>query len=97
MIYAAYADFKITPEEREYIQKKVDQDDFRHILKLFEKDGEFQRSETVRILGEKFCNRSDIKCDIRTDLIKLFFADEDYILLEKNFFICIKKILNLNE
>ena len=96
MIYAAHADFKITEEERKHILKKVDAQEYQEILKTFNSDGEFERSETVRVLGERFCNRPDIKCDIRTDLVKLFFADEDYNQLEKNFFISIKKILDLN-
>ncbi|MEZ5197620.1 MAG: hypothetical protein R2764_14875 [Bacteroidales bacterium] len=97
LLYAANADFTISKEEKQFILNKVDVDEYEKIHRIFQKHSEHQRSETVRLLGQQYCNDPSNKCEIRKEIIKLFFADDDYSILEKNFFIGIKKILNLNE
>jgi len=97
LLYAANSDFVISEEERQFILNRVDEEKYRSIHKLFKMHSDFERSETVRLLGERYCNDEKNKCEIRKDIVKLFFADEDYSLLERNFFIAIKKILKLND
>lgn len=97
LLYAANADFIISDEEKQFILNKVDEQEYRKIHKIFQKHSEHERSETVRLLGQRYCNEPENKCEIRKDMIKLFFTDDDYSILEKNFFIAIKKILDLNE
>lgn len=96
LIYCANADFQVTKEEKKFILKKVGKQEYKDILQVYKQHSDFDKSETVRKLGEKFCNDPLNKCDVRTEIIKLFFADDDYNILEKNFFVVIKKILNLN-
>lgn len=97
LLYAASADFCISQEEKRFIINKVDEKEYEKIHRLFQKHSEHERSETVRLLGQRYCNDPSNKCEIRKDMIKLFFADDDYSILEKNFFLAIKKILDLNE
>ncbi len=97
LIYAAASDFNISAEEKEYIQKRVEKDEFEKILKCFKKHSEFERIEAVKILGKKFSKDIGSKSEIRKELVKLFYVDDDYSILEKNFFLMFKKILNLNE
>ncbi|MBN1340811.1 MAG: hypothetical protein JXA03_15895 [Bacteroidales bacterium] len=97
LIYAAYADFEINPQEREFILKKVERDEFDKILKIYRKHSDIEKAETVRLLAARYCKDLEDKCQIRKDIIKLFFADKDYTIMEKNFFIVIKKIMGLNE
>ena len=97
LIYAAASDFIISEEEKEYIQKRVEKDEFEKILKCFDKHSEYERIEVVKILGKKFSKDIGSKSEIRKELIKLFYADDDYSILEKNFFLMIKKIMDLNE
>ena len=97
LLYAANSDFIISDEEKQFILKRVTEDEYKKIHKVFHKNNEFERSETVRFLGNRFCNDMDNKCEIRKDIINLFFADDDYSLLERNFFIAIKKILEMND
>ena len=97
LIYAAASDFNISQEEKEYIQKRVEKDEFDKILKCFSKHSEFERIEVVKTLGKKFSNDIGSKSEIRKELVKLFYADDDYSILEKNFFLMLKKIMNLNE
>jgi hypothetical protein len=94
LLYAANADFNITEEEKKFILNKVDEEEYDKIHRIFRRNSDFERSETVRILGERYCKEPGNKCDLRNDMIKLFFADDDFSILEKNFFIAIKKILN---
>ena len=96
LIYAANADFEITEEERQFILNKVGQQEFHQMLKIFNQHSDYERGETVQFLGQLYCGDPANKCDIRTEMVKLFFADEEYNLLEKNFFIAIKKLLNLD-
>jgi hypothetical protein len=97
LIYAASSDLNISEEEREYIQKRVEKDEFKEILKCFNKHSDYERIEVVKTLGEKYSNDIGSKSELRKELIKLFYADDDYSILEKNFFLMIKKIMKLNE
>ena len=97
LLYAANSDFVISDEEKQFILNRVSEEEYHKIHRVFNKHSEADRSETISLLGNRFCNGEDDKCEIRKDIVKLFFADEDYSLLERNFFIAVKKILNLNE
>lgn len=97
LIYAAYANFELNPKERDFILKKVGTEEFEKILRIYKKHSDIEKVETVRLLSEKYCRDLEDRCQIRKELLQLFFADEDFGVLEKNFFLVIKRVMGLNE
>ena len=95
LMYAAKADFVISPAEKSLILKVIDEDQYTKIETLLEKEND---AETIQTILNFFKEQSISKESLSEwviDLKELFFADGEYDTLERNLFISLNRLMNL--
>lgn len=93
LLFAAVADFKITPEEKEFLFSRVDIDNYEHIHKEFDKANDYERLQTIMSFREKYFGTDEQKLGLFNDLKDMFLADDHYPSVEKAIFTGLKRIL----
>jgi len=96
LIYAAYADHIFNDKERDYIKRKVEAEEYNKIITIFHAHSEEERLKFVKLLWGKHATDLATQSEMRKEMVKLFFADEEYSMLERDFFSDLKRKLNLD-
>ena len=93
LLYAAHADFELKEEEKQRILTNATQDEYRHINKVFEKDSDFERIETILSFREQFFPTGQDTERLIKEIAGLLNADDEFNLYERNFLLILQKIL----
>lgn len=93
LMYAASADFQLADEEKEMLFSKVDLKDYRHVHRLFERQNDYQRLETIRSFRGRYYKNEADREKLLKELKDMFLADNRYDSVEKGFFMGLRRIL----
>ena len=93
MLYAANADLVINEEEKEMLFTKVSLEDYGHVHKIFEKENDYERLQTIKSFKDSYYNTTQAQEKLLRDLKDMFMADEEYNSIENAFFMGLKKVL----
>ncbi len=93
LLFAANADFELTKEEKESILLKATKTEYQHIHKIFEKDTDIERIETILSFREQFFNTEKNAEKIIAEIFKFLNSTGEFNTNEENFFRIFKKIL----
>ncbi|MBU2927175.1 hypothetical protein [Winogradskyella psychrotolerans] len=84
LLFAANADLKETPEERDFIISKVDKETFQEIHEEFNRDNDYQGLKKITTsLEQHLYDKDDIDL-LLEDIRVLFFMDDDFDITEQN-------------
>lgn len=93
LLYAANADFEIKEEERRMILSKATVPEYIHIHKLFDKDSDYERLNTILSYKMKyFASDHDVEM-LLDDICELLKCDDEFSINESNFLNLMKKLL----
>jgi len=93
LLYAASADFEITEEEKEVLFSKVNEEEYKHIVKDFNAVNDWDRLQAIISFREQYYNDEAAREKLFKDLKEMFLADEKYTNLERCVFIGLSRIL----
>lgn len=93
MIYAANSDFYETPEEKAYILTRVDENVYKKMHAIFEKENDYQRIQNILYCVDKFGYNSEKMESLKQDMKKVMSADGDVDELETNMFLALKHLI----
>ena len=93
LMYCSLADFKISPEETDYIKSKIDIDHFEEIQKEVNKSSDYESIQKMLYSMEKHGYSKDEKETLFNEIKELFLSDGSYEALEKNLFNGLSRIL----
>jgi hypothetical protein len=91
--YAAQSNYFESEEETEMIRSVVSKDEYRRIHRDLEKDNDYQSIQKILHNVEKFNYTKEGIHNLIEDIQKLFWADGEFDLLESNFTISLKRLL----
>jgi len=94
LLYAAQANYFESEEETEIIQEIVSGNDYKMIHKEIDRDNDYQRIQKILHNIEKFEYSKDEIHLLVEDIQRLFLADGEIDLLESNFFISLKRLID---
>ncbi|NVN93830.1 MAG: hypothetical protein HXX18_00965 [Bacteroidetes bacterium] len=93
LLYACYADFELKEEERQLILTNTSNEEYNHIHKVFKNDSDFEKIESIQSFRERFFSTQKDVDMLLKDISVILNIDDDFNLLEKNFFRMLCKIL----
>jgi hypothetical protein len=70
----------------------IDENDYKHLLKQFKKENDYQRLQTIQSCSEFYKDEAS-KDQLLKDLRDMFLADEKYSSIEKAVFMGLRRIL----
>ena len=91
--YVAQANYFESEEEKEVILSIVSNDEYKKIHRELAKDNDYQSIQKILYNIEKFNYSKDEIHLLIEDIQKLFLADGEVDLLESNFLLALKRIL----
>jgi len=94
LIYAAYADFNLAEEEKEYILDRVSKEEYKKIHKIFKKHNDVEKLAIFDIFLNKFCHKEDDKEKLLREMQEIFWADGRFESLEHIFMLYFKKTIS---
>jgi len=93
LLYAAQADFNISPEEKEIILSKIDRKTYKKIMKELKADNDYQSIQKIQENIEKHNYSHKFLENLLNDIKEVFFADGSFDILERNMLMFLNKIL----
>lgn len=93
MLFAAHADFELSPEEKALILSKTRKKEYLHIHEVFEKDNDYERIECILSYREKYFPSKTAVENLLKELYQLLEADGKSNVNEKNFMMGLRKLL----
>ncbi len=93
MLYAANVDLEVTEQEKEMLFSKVNVEEYEHIHKLFEKENDYSRLQTIQSFRGKYYDNETTQDKLISDLKDMFLADNTYTSMEKALFMGLRRIL----
>lgn len=94
LAYAAHANFFESEEEKEYIHKIVSDKQYDLIHRELAKDNDYRSIQKILYNLEKYNYTKDQIHELVHDIQELFMADGEYDLLESNFLMMLKKLID---
>ncbi len=95
LLYAADADFELKEEEKKSILLSATKNEYEHIHRIFIKDTDIERIETVLSFRKQFFPTEKDVTKMIKEIYKLLTIDEKFSLNEENFFRIFNKILKI--
>ncbi len=92
--YAAKSNFFESPEESEMILALVSTDAYIRVHRELENDNDYQSIQKILHNIDKFEYSKDEIHKLVEDIQKLFLADGEIDLLESNFFLALKRLID---
>lgn len=94
LLFATHADFEDKESEKEFVLSKVDRETLERVKKLFDRQNDIQRIDTIRdsfhALGK---SKNDLDALVK-ELTALFNVDGEFNQVEHNLLIGLKRILS---
>jgi hypothetical protein len=94
LIYAAFADLKITDDEKGLIIAKYGEGRFNEMLSLFKNNTDFDNFMILHEFKDNFLEDNENLDKVMKSVQEIFYADGDFSVNEKNVEIAIKSILD---
>ena len=94
LIYAAYADFNLAEEEKEYILDRVSKEEYKKMHRIFKKHNDVEKLEIFDYFLHNFCNEESDKEKLLREMQEVFWADGRFESLEHIFMMYFKKIIS---
>lgn len=94
LVYCIHADYKKTDEEVEYVKSKISDSVYNEVTAEFEKDNDITRIKKIQSAYSKLNYSNDEKGELISEIKTLFLSDGKFDTLERNLFMCLKRILN---
>lgn len=91
--YAANANYFESEEEKDVICSKISVKEYDQIHKELAKDNDYQSIQKILYTLEKYKYDKDDLENLIQDIKKLFYADDEFDVLEENMLYALKKIL----
>ncbi len=82
LLYASYADFDYSPEEKEHILSYVPSDTLSEVEATFDKLGDYEQLQLIMTLKTQYIRSAKDKTKILSILKNHFASDGDYSKLE---------------
>lgn len=93
LLYASYADFEYTQDEKEHILSYVQPHILTEVETTFDKLGDFDQLNLIMNLKPQFVKTAEDKSQILHVLRNHFKSDGDYSKLEGNLYRFLEKLL----
>ena len=93
MLYCALADYYESPSETKLIKSLVGKKTYEGIHIEFDNDNDFERIQKIKNTAERFEFSSDKTDKLFSEIRKLFMADGDFSILEKNIYAGLKHLI----
>ena len=95
LLYAAFADLKITEEEEEFISSKVGIDEYEDVKKTFMSHSDMERAQMISSYSEEEDFDREYAQMIKNELEDLFQSDGEYTQWEKSIGRALVRLMNL--
>lgn len=93
LLYASYADFEYSPEEKEHILSYVPTHILNEVETTFDTLGDFEQLDLIMNLKTRFVQSEDDKSQLFYVLKNHFNSDGDYSKLEESLYMFLEKLL----
>ncbi|MAP80722.1 MAG: hypothetical protein CL526_06500 [Aequorivita sp.] len=93
LLYCAFANFEISKEEKEYIKSRVGEKKYQKVRKEFEEDNDYQQIQKIYSTIERLNYSKEEIDEAFQSIKKLFLADGEMDILEKNLYRGLKHLL----
>lgn len=94
LAYAANSNFFESEEESECIHKLVSDSQYNAIHRELSKDNDYQSIQKIMYNLKKYNYTKDQIHDLVNDIQEMFMADGEFDLLESNFLMMLKRIID---
>jgi len=93
LLHASYADLKIHNKEFKLLVKKFGQNTVDQLQDLYSDQTDFQKKLFIKKQAAKYLNGKVEKETLALELIKMYYADDEFHILEKNQILNLRSIL----
>jgi len=93
LIYAAHVDLEFKAVEKKFIIDRFGQDCFAKMNELFDQGNDYENIEWIKEHKEEFIKTDDDKKTLVASMVRLFSADGEFDLLERNMAAMINRLL----
>ena len=93
LLEAAHADMEFSKAEDNFIHKRVGNQVFEKIYSEFSDDSDYQRITKLQDAAKTHCTTEKCKTILKEDLMKLFKADQNVDLMEKNMLLFLNRVI----
>jgi len=84
LIYCANADFVEHEEEVDFIKLKVEEQVYKKMHKIFNKDNDYQSLQKIQIVLQELSFSEEEKQQLLSEIQKLFVLDDHFTINEYN-------------
>ena len=84
LIYCANADFVEHEEEVDFIKLKVEEQVYKKMHKIFNKDNDYQSLQKIQIVLQELSFSEEEKQQLLSEIQKLFVLDDHFTINEHN-------------
>ena len=93
LIYAAHVDLEFKAVEKEFIIKRFGKDCFARMNELFDQGTDYDNIQWIKEHKDRFIQSEDDKKALVASMVRLFSADGEFDLLERNMAAMINRLL----
>ena len=93
LLYAAHSDTKITDQEKEMIFARAGTHNYHHVKTRFDHANDYERLQVILGFRESYFPDDYSKNKLLDDMYTLLLSDYEYSVVEKSFFMCIRRLL----
>ena len=95
LLYAAFADLKITEEEEDFISNKIGVDEYEDVKNTFMAHSDMERAQMIAAYSEEEDFDREYAQMIKNELEDLFLSDGEYTQWEKSIGRALVRLMNL--
>ena len=93
LIYGAHVDLEFKSVEKEFIVERFGEDCFNRMNTLFDQGTDYTNIEWIRAHKDTFIKTEEDKKSLVASMVRLFSADGEFDLLERNMAAMINRLL----
>ena len=92
-LHAMHTDFVMKDEELEYVLNLVGEEEYRKVEEVFGKQSDYERSQTISRLSQRFCQTQEQR-DLAIDHLKdLFRENGEFNDVEQAYLVALRNLL----
>jgi len=93
LIYGGHVDFEFKAVEKEFIIDRFGQERFNTMNELFDQGTDYDNIEWIRSHKDTFIKTQEDKKSLVASMVRLFSADGEFDLLERNMAAMVNRLL----
>ena len=93
LLHASYADLKIHNKEINLLVNKFGQNTVKRIQSFYKDQTDFQKKLFIKKMAAQYLNGKAEKENLALELIKMYYSDDEFHILEKNQILNFRSIL----